>query len=85
MDRGAWQAIVCGVTRVGHDLVTKLPQVNFPGGTSGKEPTCQFRRYKRFRFNPCVRKITWRKEIAITPVFLPLVVAGGGYLLAAVH
>ena len=25
MDRGAWQAIVCGVTRVGHVLVTKLP------------------------------------------------------------
>ena len=23
MDRGAWQAIVYGVTRVGHDLVTK--------------------------------------------------------------
>ena len=25
MDRGAWQATVCGVTRVGCDLVTKLP------------------------------------------------------------
>ena len=25
MDRGAWKAIVHGVTRVGHDLVTKLP------------------------------------------------------------
>ena len=25
-DRGAWQAIVHGVTRVGHDLVTKPPQ-----------------------------------------------------------
>ena len=25
MDRGAWQAIVHGVTRVGHDLVTKPP------------------------------------------------------------
>ena len=24
MDRGAWQAIVHGVTRVRHDLVTKL-------------------------------------------------------------
>ena len=23
MDRGAWQAIVYGVTRVGHELVTK--------------------------------------------------------------
>ena len=25
MDRGAWQATVHGVARVGHDLVTKLP------------------------------------------------------------
>ena len=25
MDRGAWWAIVCGVTRVGHDLLTKPP------------------------------------------------------------
>ena len=25
MDRGAWQAIVHGVARVRHDLVTKLP------------------------------------------------------------
>ena len=26
MDRGAWQATVCGVTRVGHNLVTKPPE-----------------------------------------------------------
>ena len=26
MDRGVWQGIVCGVTRVGHDLVTKPQQ-----------------------------------------------------------
>ena len=25
MDRGAWQAIVHGVVRVGHDLLTKPP------------------------------------------------------------
>ena len=64
MSKGAWQAIVHGVTRVGHDVLTKLPEVNFPGGTRGKGPTCQFRRYKRLRFSPCVRTITWRKEIA---------------------
>ena len=28
MDRGAWQATVRGVTRVGHDLVTKPPLLN---------------------------------------------------------
>ena len=27
MDRGAWQATVHGVTRVGHDLVTKSPYI----------------------------------------------------------
>ena len=35
MDRGAWQATVHGVARVGHDLVTKqqqlMLQVNKPG------------------------------------------------------
>ena len=29
MDRGAWQAIVHGVERVGHGLATKPPQVNW--------------------------------------------------------
>ena len=27
--------------------------LGFPGGASGKEPTCHFRRLKRHRFNPC--------------------------------
>ena len=27
MDRGAWQAIVDGVTRAGHDLVAKPPLI----------------------------------------------------------
>ena len=25
MDRGAWQATICGVARLGHDLATKQP------------------------------------------------------------
>ena len=29
MDRGAWQAIVHGVARVGHDLATKPPTTAF--------------------------------------------------------
>ena len=36
MDRGAWQAIVHGVTRVGHDLVTKEQQPH-QGGCSIKK------------------------------------------------
>ena len=36
MDRGAWQATVHGVTRVGHDLMTKPPP---PPELSGKVMT----------------------------------------------
>ena len=43
----------------------------FPGGTSGKEPTCQCRRFKRHQFDPWVGKIPWRREWLHTPVFLP--------------
>ena len=35
--------------------------VGFPGGTRGKDPTCQCRRHKRCRFNPWARKIPWRR------------------------
>jgi len=43
---------------------------------SGKEPTCQCRRHKRYRFSPWVGKIPWRgipwrREWQPTPVFLP--------------
>ena len=31
--------------------------MGFPGGTSGKEPTCQCRRCKRLGFDPWVGKI----------------------------
>ena len=34
----------------------------FPGGTSGKEPTCQSRRCQRCRLDPWVRKIPWRRH-----------------------
>ena len=45
--------------------------VGFPGGASGKEPTCRCRRLKRYRFNPWVGKIPWRRTWQPTPVFLP--------------
>ena len=43
----------------------------FPGGASGKEPVCQCRRHKRYRFNPWVRKIPLRRKRQPTSVFLP--------------
>ena len=40
----------------------------FPGGTSGKESTCQC---KRCSFNPWVRKIPWSRKRQPTLIFLP--------------
>ena len=45
--------------------------MGFPGGTSGKETTCQCRRIKRLRFDPWVKKIPCRKVWKPTPVLLP--------------
>ena len=42
--------------------------LGLPRWFSGKESTCQCRRY---RFNPWVRKIPWRGKWQPTPVFLP--------------
>ena len=44
---------------------------SFPGSFSGKEPTCQCRRFKRQGFNPRVGKIPWRRKWQHTAVFLP--------------
>ena len=44
---------------------------NFPGGTTGREAACQYRRHKICRFNPCIGKIPWRRKWQPTPVFLP--------------
>ena len=41
------------------------------GGASSKEPTCQFRRHWRHRFDPWVGNIPWRRKWQPTPVFLP--------------
>ena len=48
-----------------------LPRWGFPGGTSGKELAYQCRRCKRLKFNPWVRKISWRRAWQPTLVFLP--------------
>ena len=43
----------------------------FPGGTSGRESTCQCRRLKRLKFNPWVGKIPKRRAWQPAAVFLP--------------
>ena len=45
--------------------------LGFPGGTRGKEPTCQCRRCKRCGFYPWVGKIPWSRKGKATQVFLP--------------
>ena len=42
-----------------------------PGGSRGKNPTFQCRRHKRYRLDPWVGKILWRKAQQPIPVFLP--------------
>ena len=49
---------------------------------AGKEPTCQCRRGKRYRFDPWVGKIPCRKAWQLTPVFLPGKFHGLGSLAA---
>ena len=41
----------------------------FPGGAGGEELTGQYRRCKRRRFDPCVRKIPRRRAQQPTPLF----------------
>ena len=69
-----WWAATCGVaqsrTRLKR-LSSRSSSRGFPGGTSGKEPTCQCRRQKRHGFSPWVWKIPWRRAWQPTPVFLP--------------
>ena len=48
-----------------------MRKVGFPGGTSGTEPACQYRRHKRAGFDSWVKKIPWRRAWQPTPVFLP--------------
>ena len=43
----------------------------FPGGASGKEPACQYRRLRRHRLHPRVGKDPCRRAWQPTPVFLP--------------
>ena len=73
MDREAWCAAVHGVARSQTQLSgwTELNwgmTLSFPGGASGNEPTFQYKRHKRCRFNPWVLKMTWRRAWQPTPV-----------------
>ena len=40
-----------------YNYLSILMAMGFPGGSSGKEPACQFKRHKRHEFDPWVRSI----------------------------
>ena len=46
-------------------------EYGLPWWLSGKELACQFRKWKRSRFDLWVWKIPWRKKWQPIPVFLP--------------
>ena len=61
MDGEDWWATVHGVTTERltlHDILL----MGFPGGTSGKESTCQCRRPKRLRFHLWAGMISWSRN-----------------------
>ena len=52
-------------------MLIHVQLMGFPGGTVGKESTCQSRRHKRCGFDPWVRTIPWRRKWKPILVFLP--------------
>ena len=64
---GCWK-----ITMEHHNLnqVVTPNAAAMPDGAGSKESTCQCRRHKRFRFNPWIGKIPWRRKWHPTPPLL---------------
>ena len=60
-----WFLDICGF------CLLLYKELDFPGGTSGKETACQCRIHTRCGSDPWVGKITWRRAWQPTPAFLP--------------
>ena len=58
-------------TRKADNGLSSELSAGFPGVADGKESDCQYRRQKGCRFNPWVRRISWRRKGQPTPAFLP--------------
>jgi len=75
-DRKAWCAAVHRVaksqTQLSDWTQQKIRKVySQTGALAAKESTCQCRRRKRWRSDPRVRQIPWRRKWQPVPVFLP--------------
>ena len=65
-----WEFLIdCGCKTLIWHVICKY-QV-FPGGASGKESACQYRRRKSHGFDPWVGKILWSRKWKPILVFLP--------------
>ena len=60
-----------GQSRRGFRRSALWSSAGFPDGAGGKEPACQCKRHKKWRFNPWVGKLPWRRKRHPTPVLLP--------------
>ena len=54
-----------------YSIKYSMSGVGFPGGASGKESACQYRRAKRHGFDPWARKIPWKTSWEPTPILSP--------------
>ena len=52
-------------------FMTLKLKMDYSGGVSCKESTCQCRRCKLLAFDPWVGKIPWSRKWQPTPIFLP--------------
>ena len=59
-----WRLKFLGFSKFSFWTVPSQVRSQSGGGTSGKEPACQCRRYKRCKFDPWVRKIPLEMEMA---------------------
>ena len=62
------QAMLGVVNRLNKNCLLSLT-LGFPGGASGKTPTCLYKRQKRHGFDSS--KVPWRRAWQPNPVFLP--------------
>ena len=60
-------------------------QLSFPGGASGKEPACQFKRHKGTKFHLWVGKIPWKRKWQPAGVLLLENLMDRGAWWATVH
>ena len=60
--QGVFNKINCKIVQERLNIIQLY--LDFPGVTSGKEPTCQCRRHKRCRYDPWVGKIPLEERMA---------------------